>query len=90
MPVVWRARALTDIGRITAFVAAENPAAAVRIGQELLLAGESLATFPDRGRPGGLAGIRELVAMHPYLIVYRTAADTVTILRIWHAAQDRQ
>ena len=28
--------------------------------------------------------------MPPYLIVYRvSAADVVTILRVWHAAQDR-
>jgi plasmid stabilization system protein ParE len=31
-----------------------------------------------------------LVVMPPYIIVYRiSGADTVTILRVWHAAQDQ-
>ncbi len=88
--VVWRARALSDVRRIVRFIAADNPVAAQRIGRELLLAGDSLATFPRRGRSGRQHGTRELVAVAPYVIVYRTADDgTVTILRIWHAAQDR-
>jgi toxin ParE1/3/4 len=46
--------------------------------------------FPRRGRPGRQPETRELVAMPPYIIVYRiTGTDTVTVLRIWHAAQDR-
>jgi plasmid stabilization system protein ParE len=64
--------------------------AARGVGRELLLAGDSLVRFPRRGRPGRLAGTRELMAIHPYLIVYRVAgADMVTILRVWHAAQER-
>jgi toxin ParE1/3/4 len=46
--------------------------------------------FPYRGRPGRQAGTRELVIMPPYLIVYRVSGtEAVTILRVWHAAQDR-
>lgn len=46
--------------------------------------------FPRRGRPGRQKNTRELVAMPPYIIVYRvTGTETVTILRIWHFAQDR-
>ncbi|WP_158925210.1 type II toxin-antitoxin system RelE/ParE family toxin [Acidisphaera sp. S103] len=90
MPVVWRARALTDVGRIIRHIAADNPVAAKRVGRELLLAGDSLTIFPHRGRPGRQAGTRELVVMPPYLIVYRVSgSDLVTILRVWHAAQDR-
>jgi toxin ParE1/3/4 len=91
VPVAWRAEALADIGRIVRHIAADNPVAAQRIGRELLLAGDSLAVFPRRGRPGRLAGTRELVAVSPYLLVYRIASgDAVTILRVWHAAQDRR
>jgi len=58
--------------------------------RELLLAGDSLAVFPRRGRDGRIAGTRELVAVVPYEIVYRfEGEDSVTILRVWHAAQDR-
>ncbi|MBN9564090.1 MAG: type II toxin-antitoxin system RelE/ParE family toxin [Alphaproteobacteria bacterium] len=90
MAVRWRTRALADGARIVAYIASENPVAAERVGRELLLAGDSLAMFPRRGRPGRQVGTRELFVVSPYLIVYRiTAEDTVTILRIWHAAQDR-
>jgi toxin ParE1/3/4 len=90
LPVVWRAKALADVGRIVRHIAADNLVAAKRIGRELLLAGDSLVLFPRRGRPGRQAGTRELVVVPPYLIVYRVSgADVVTILRVWHAAQER-
>lgn len=57
--------------------------------RELLLAADSLSVFPRRGRPGLLAGTREMVAVSPYILVYRVDEDGVTILRIWHGAQDR-
>jgi toxin ParE1/3/4 len=90
VPVLWRTRALADVARISRYIATENPIAARRVARELLLAGDSLAIFPRRGRPGSLPGIRELAAVPPYVFVYRVAgADAVTILRVWHAAQNR-
>ena len=90
MAVVWAPQAIEDIARITRYIAAENPVAAIRVARELLLAGDSLLTFPRRGRPGALPGRRELVAVRPYVIVYRLLAnDRVDILRVWHSAQDR-
>jgi addiction module RelE/StbE family toxin len=90
LAVVWRVKALADVSRIVRYIAADNPVAAARVGREILLAGDSLVMFPHRGRRGRQAGTRELVVMPPYLIVYRVSrADVVTILRVWHAAQDR-
>jgi plasmid stabilization system protein ParE len=88
--VVWRARALTDISRIVRHIATDNPVAASRVARELLVAGDSLVPFPRRGRAGREPSTRELVAIRPYIIVYRlTGVETVTILRVWHGAQDR-
>ena len=90
MPVVWSPQAIADVERITLYVGQENPVAARRIARELLLAGDSLAMFPRRGRPSALPGRRELVAVRPYVIVYRLLdTETADVLRIWHAAQDR-
>lgn len=90
MPVIWSPEAVDDIARITTHIAAENPIAARRVAQELVLAADSLTLFPQRGRPSPLPGRRELVAIRPYIIVYRIlAGETVDILRVWHAAQDR-
>jgi plasmid stabilization system protein ParE len=37
-----------------------------------------------------VAGTRELVTLPPYIMVYRvTGTDAVSIIRVWHAAQDR-
>jgi addiction module RelE/StbE family toxin len=90
MAVVWRTRALADVARIVRHISADNPVAAARVARELVVAGDSLVPFPRRGRAGRQAGIRELVTIGPYIIVYRVAGtETVTILRVWHAAQDR-
>jgi plasmid stabilization system protein ParE len=89
--VIWRARAIADLGRIVAHISDEKPLAAARIGRELLLAGDSLQTFPKRGRPGLHPDTRELVAVYPYILLYRVEIDgDVIVLRIWHGAQDRR
>lgn len=90
MSVSWKPAARADIVRIMGHIAAENPIAARRVARELVLAGDSLAVFPRRGRAGSTAGTRELVATQPYIIVYEIGDDdVVVILRVWHAAQRR-
>ncbi|AIB11990.1 hypothetical protein ABAZ39_08240 [Azospirillum argentinense] len=90
MTVVWRAAARADLVRILHYVSQENPVAARRLAQELVLAGDSLQVFPRRGRRGLVEGTRELVVVRPYVIVYDIGEDeTVSILRLWHSAQDR-
>jgi len=88
--VFWRAAAQADVARLVRYIADENPIAARKIARELILAGDSLAVFPRRGRQGLARGTRELVAVPPYIVVYRIdTADRATILRVWHGAQDR-
>ncbi|HEY0205780.1 MAG TPA: type II toxin-antitoxin system RelE/ParE family toxin [Acetobacteraceae bacterium] len=87
--VEWRKAASDDVQRISRNLAEEHPTAAHRVVRNLLLAGERFAVFPRRGRPGSVAGTRELVAVRTYVIVYRVEDDLVTTVRIWHAAQDR-
>jgi len=68
--VRWLAASAADVRRIFRYIARENPIAAQRIARELVLAGDSLALFPRRGRPGRAQGSRELSVVHPYVIVY--------------------
>lgn len=91
MQVEWRPSALADRDAILDYLEPLNPHAASNLLRALVLAGDSLALFPQRGRPGLALGTRELVAVWPYLIVYEVdpAAAMVRILRIWHGAQDR-
>ncbi|MBU6357778.1 MAG: type II toxin-antitoxin system RelE/ParE family toxin [Rhodospirillales bacterium] len=91
MRVEWHPLALEDRDVIVAYLELLNPNAASSVLRGLVLAGDSLALFPTRGRVGLATGTRELVAVWPYLIVYQVdmSSDTVRILRIWHVAQDR-
>jgi plasmid stabilization system protein ParE len=89
--VVWREAARADVARIVRHIAEENPVAARQVARELLLVGDSLAMFPRRGRVGRFPDTRELVALSPYILVYRVGDDnSVSILRVWHGAQNRE
>ena len=57
--VIWRAAALADAPRIARHIAAEKPIAARKMGRELLFAGDSLALFLRRSRPGRELGTRQ-------------------------------
>jgi len=88
--VRWRQKALEELARIVRHISEENPVAARQVGRELVLAGDSLSLFPHRGRVGRVPGTRELVAYHPYILVYRIAGNgEVHITRVWHGAQRR-
>jgi addiction module RelE/StbE family toxin len=88
--VHWQPVAFADLTRIIRHIAEENPVAARQMGRELLLAADSLAVFPRRGRTGRILGTRELVTIRPYIIVYEVGEDNaVSILRVWHGAQNR-
>jgi addiction module RelE/StbE family toxin len=88
-PVRWQDPALADLDRIYAYLMQERPDLAEEVAQELVVAGDSLALFPFRGRRGLARGTRELVIVRPYILVYEVAADEVRILRLWHGAQER-
>ncbi|WP_448191761.1 type II toxin-antitoxin system RelE/ParE family toxin [Azospirillum sp. sgz301742] len=88
MEVVFTPAAVADLIAIRTYIGHFNPAAARRIALRLRAAAESLAEFPERGRCRA-DGARELVAVHPYVIVYDVASVQVTILRVWHGAQNR-
>jgi plasmid stabilization system protein ParE len=88
--VVWTAPALSDLAEIRAYIGRDNPAAASRVAVSLVAAADSLEFFPRRGRPTDEPEIRELVAVHPYIIVYRVKDDGVEILRVWHGARLRR
>lgn len=87
MEVRWTALAAQDLKNIASYIRQHNPNAARRIAKALYEAAMSLDTFPNRGRPGRIAGTREL-AYAPYVIVYRVRPEAVEILRIYHSAQN--
>jgi addiction module RelE/StbE family toxin len=90
MSVTLSPEALADLVEIRNYIGDQNPQAASRIAVQLVAACDRLEHLPERGRPGLVAGPRELPTIWPYVIVYRIVGQGVEIIRIWHRSQDRQ
>ena len=88
MKLRYTRRALADIGEIHEYIAAENPAAARRVADELERVIGQLEKFPELGRIGRIEDTRELVvARYPYVVAYREHNDEVHILSVIHSAR---
>lgn len=88
MSIVWSPRAIEHVAHLREYIARDNPKAANRIARVLLEAVERIAKLPNLGRPGRVAGTRELVvAGTPYIIPYRLRGDRLEIVAVFHARQ---
>ena len=77
-----------DLDAIEAYIAEDNPKAAVRTVLRVLEAIEGLAEFPNVGRPGRVPGTRELVVSGtPFIAVYKVEANILWVARVLHGAQ---
>jgi addiction module RelE/StbE family toxin len=86
--VEYAARYFRRLEDIYEYVAGDNPAAAARLVLRIRTAVERLAAAPGLGRPGRVAGTRELVVSGtPYIVPYRVQGDAVQIITIIHTAQ---
>ena len=89
LQVRWTPSAAKDLQGITRHIRKDNPSAARSVAETLFSAANSLDQFPLRGRPGKIAGTRELVIVGlPYIIVYRVKGAAVHILHVYHGARD--
>lgn len=81
--------AVADLKEIVEFVAENNQAAAIRLGEKLVAHALSLATMPQRFPfHDKRRGIRKMT-LQPYLIFYMCdeTASIVNILHFWHGAR---
>jgi plasmid stabilization system protein ParE len=91
--VVWSQAALDDINDVVAYIAADNPGAALKVLDRLEEACEKLGAMAI-GRRGRVSGTYEkLVRNLPYIIAYAlrpqpVGGELVVILRIIHTARD--
>lgn len=80
----------TDLRGVVAFLAKRSPAAAERVGLELVALIFALDQLPNRGAPvHKRPGLRKVAHRH-YLIIYRVneSAALVEVIRIWDNRQD--
>ena len=80
MHVKWLEVALDSLIAEAEFILEDSTAAAERTVAAILGAAENLKRFPALGRPGRVAGTRELVVSGtPYIVPYRVRGDTVEL-----------
>lgn len=89
MRLVFAEPAARDLDAIIDSIALDSPAAAQKVFRAVVATCKRLGEFPGLGHAGLLPATREFsVAGLPYLIVYEVYADTLTILAVFHGAQD--
>ena len=81
--VLWEPAAIADLDDILTYIEQFDLAAALRYEGALRALGESLAEFPNRGRPAA-NGTREMTSVPPYVLGYRVERNEVRILSIRH------
>ena len=88
MKLVWSAFALADRDGIFTHIEADNPRAAITVDERIAAAARRLVDFPESGRPGRVAGTRELVITGtPYIAAYAVTAEAIRIFRVLHGTQ---
>jgi toxin ParE1/3/4 len=87
--LIWRRRARRDIQSIGTYLEAQNPVAAKSQLEIVFLRSRDLEDHPQLGKPGRLAGTRELVVPRtPYILIYRITPKGIDILRVLHTKRD--
>ena len=87
MKVFWTPEAEQDRDSIWLHIAADNPRAAARMDELFSDAAARLADHPKLGRPGKIAGTRELIPHESYRLVYELADETVWVLTLVHTSR---
>lgn len=87
MIIKWLDDAIDDLQALRLYIANDKLSAANRVAKRILNAVNHLPRHPDMGRPGRVAGTRELIIPNmPYVIPYRVKNNAIEILRVFHAA----
>ena len=87
MRLFWTSIALQDRRSIYDHIEAANPSAALALDTKFSDRASRLSRHPKLGRPGRVAGTRELVVHRNYIMIYDVMDDAVRVLRVLHAAR---
>lgn len=70
------------------YIAQDNPLAAIGQDEEIERQVNMLSEHPKMGRPGRVAGTRELVVSStPFVVIYRLRAQHIEVIRMLHSSQ---
>lgn len=87
MKLLYSQEAVSDLVRLRAFIASNDPAAAARIAAQLTTRLQGLCAFPEMGRTVAQAphpaAIRDFIFGN-YVVRYTVQESAIVILRLWH------
>jgi toxin ParE1/3/4 len=84
MNAVWSPRAIRHLVAVRKYIEKDSDGNAALIAGRILDAIEILRTQPQMGRPGRLAGTRELVVSGtPYIVPYRVRHERLELLAVF-------
>ena len=87
MKLRWSAHSLRELEAIIEHIAADNPTAALELGEQILSSVDALLPAnPYAGRPDRVEGTRELAVHQSYIVAYKVT-DAVYILTVRHSAR---
>ena len=90
MRIRWTPAAAADLQHISDYLKDHHPRYRRPTMRKLYESIRSLKTLPHSGRPGREEGTREILFPPlPYVAVYRVKEQSIEVVRIYHAAQDR-
>jgi toxin ParE1/3/4 len=88
MTIVWSRRAIRHLVNLRNYIARDSPDSAEEVAARIVEAVERLALYPNLGRPGHIAGTRELVVPDtPYLIPYHIRGSRIELIAVFHGRQ---
>jgi toxin ParE1/3/4 len=91
MQILWLDRAQSDLRELFQYLVQHNPNAGRRSSVAVETEVLRLADYPALGRPGRVAGTRELIIPGtPYLVAYTVdpRARSVIVLRVLHGRRE--
>ena len=88
MKVVWTPRAIGHLVRLRRHIEKDSEGNAAVVASRIVKAIDLLQSYPEIGRPGRVAGTRELVVPDtPYIIPYRVRQERLELIAVFHGRQ---
>jgi toxin ParE1/3/4 len=88
LSIRWLPQAQSNRLEQLEFIAQDNPLAAINQDEEIERQINMLLAHPQMGRPGRVAGTRELVISGtPFVVIYRLQGQSIEVIRLLHSAQ---
>ena len=85
MTVVWSRRAIQHLIALHEHIASDSEQNAAQVATRILRSVELLQTQPNMGRPGRIAGTRELIVPDtPYVVPYRINGRRLELIAVFH------